>query len=127
MTPGTNGADSPLAAGGKTLSEDDQRLATIAAVAARLTLEEYRKEQKRGRQDRGSGDPVIGGIVRQYREDIGLSQEMLAERAGVHPTTIGKIETADRGMSLATFCRLYKVFADPLFADQVSHQIAHPL
>lgn len=30
----------------------------------------------------------------------------MGERAGLHPTTIGKIEAGERGMSLASFAKI---------------------
>jgi DNA-binding XRE family transcriptional regulator len=47
-----------------------------------------------------------------------LTQEEAASRAGVHPTTIGKIETGDRGMSLPTFAKLSYVY-DEFFVEDV--------
>ena len=77
-----------------------------------MALKDYRSEQKRSRQDRGSGDELLGNMVQAVRERKGWSQEEWAKRAGVHPTTIGKIESAQRGMSLATFCKLTQALHD---------------
>ena len=112
MTHGTNGNGPSSAGAGNELSGDDQRLAIIAAVAARSALNEYRAEQKRGRQDQGSGDEQLGTILRTSREYKEWTQEELGKRAGLHPTTIGKIESGQRGMSLATFCKLAQSFSD---------------
>jgi DNA-binding XRE family transcriptional regulator len=112
MTHGTNGSGPSSAGGGNALSGDDQRLAIIAAVAARSALNEYRAEQKRGRQDQGSGDEQLGTILRSSREFKGWTQQELGERAGLHATTIGKIESGQRGMSLPTFCKLAQIFSD---------------
>ncbi len=112
MTHGTNGSGPSSAGAGNELSGDDQRMAIIAAVAARSALNEYRAEQKRGRQDQGSGDEKLGTILRSSREFKNWTQEELGTRTGLHPTTIGKIESGQRGMSLLTFCKLSQAFSD---------------
>lgn len=91
----------------------------IAKEAVREALAEYRQEQKRGRDDRGSGDKQLGAKVRGWREAAGVTQARLGERSGLHPTTIGKIETGDRGMSFDTFCRLIAVFGEGFAWDIV--------
>ena len=78
----------------------------IAKEAARQAIAEDRSNRKLGRDDRGSGSAVIGQILLKNRTDTGMSQRELAKNAGLHPTTIGKIETGERGMSLETFCKL---------------------
>ena len=42
----------------------------------------------------------FGNKVRAERERLGLSQEALAARAGVHRTYIGMIERAERNITL---------------------------
>jgi transcriptional regulator with XRE-family HTH domain len=49
---------------------------------------------------------VFGDNVRQRRRDLGLSQEELAEAAGVHRTYIGSIERAERNVSLDNIDRI---------------------
>ena len=46
---------------------------------------------------------TVAELVRQARELAGLSQIEVAEKCGVHPTTIAKIESGDRfpGLLLA--------------------------
>jgi DNA-binding XRE family transcriptional regulator len=90
---------------------ENTAMATVAKEAARMALQEYRVEQKRGRRDAGTGSEKLGEILRTSR-GTRYTQEELAELAGLHPTTIGKIETGDRGMSLHTFCRLAQAFAN---------------
>ena len=43
---------------------------------------------------------VFGKNVRNYRLELGLSQEKLAERCGLHRTYIGSIECFQRNVSL---------------------------
>ncbi|HVM41469.1 MAG TPA: helix-turn-helix transcriptional regulator [Acidimicrobiia bacterium] len=42
----------------------------------------------------------FGDRVRQRRQELGLSQEALGQRAGLHPTYIGGIERGERNLSL---------------------------
>ena len=50
----------------------------------------------------------FGDAVRKYRLKIGLSQEKLAEEAGLHRTYISDIERGDRNVSLVNIRRLAK-------------------
>ena len=43
---------------------------------------------------------VFGKNVRNYRLELGLSQEKLAEKCGLHRTYIGSIECFQRNVSL---------------------------
>jgi transcriptional regulator with XRE-family HTH domain len=49
---------------------------------------------------------VLGDNVRQRRRELGLSQEELADAAGVHRTYIGSIERAERNVSLDNIDRI---------------------
>lgn len=84
----------------------------VASEAASRAIREMRSERKLGRNDSGRASPALGDILLRYREDAGLTQRQLADLAGIHDTTIGKIETAQRGMSLATFAKLNRAFLD---------------
>ncbi len=98
-----SGGNSPLAAGGNMY---DLTVTATAKMAAVMALEEFRLSRKLGRSDRGSGSTEVGEILRLNRERWKMTQHQLADRAGMHYTTIGKVETGDRGMSLSTFSRL---------------------
>jgi len=52
--------------------------------------------------------PAIGRRVRERRERLGLSQEQLSERAGLHWTYISGVERGRRNPSLNTLARLAK-------------------
>lgn len=53
---------------------------------------------------------TFGKHVQKARKDRGLSQEQLAEKAGLHRTYIGMIERAERNITL---CNIEKI-ADAL-------------
>ena len=43
---------------------------------------------------------IVGQRIRNYRTQLGLSQEKLAELAGCHPTYIGQIERGEKNATL---------------------------
>ena len=49
---------------------------------------------------------LLGNRVREYRKALELSQERLAELAGVHPTYISNIETAKVNATIGVYKRL---------------------
>jgi transcriptional regulator with XRE-family HTH domain len=54
------------------------------------------------------GDPkqLLAVNLRTLREATGLTQEALADRAGLHRTYISSIERAERNVSLLNICLL---------------------
>ncbi len=50
----------------------------------------------------------FGNKVRQRRAELGLSQEELASRAGVHRTYIGMIERAEKNITLENIEKISK-------------------
>jgi transcriptional regulator with XRE-family HTH domain len=50
----------------------------------------------------------FGTAVRRLREKVGISQEELAERAGMHRTYIGGIERGERNPTLVSIHKLAK-------------------
>lgn len=48
----------------------------------------------------GQARQVLAGNIRVLRKDRGLSQEALADRAGLHRTFVGSVERAERNISI---------------------------
>lgn len=51
-------------------------------------------------------DEQLGGKITRQRKAVGLTQAELAERVGVQPETISRIETGARAASLALIARV---------------------
>lgn len=49
---------------------------------------------------------ILGERVRKCRQDQGLSQEALADRAGLHWTFVGQVERGQRNISLHNILKL---------------------
>jgi len=49
---------------------------------------------------------TIGERIRIYRKKAGLTQERLAEKAGIHPTYVGQLERAEKNATLATIVKV---------------------
>jgi len=56
----------------------------------------------------------FGDKVRERRTALGLSQEELAGRAGVHRTYIGMIERAEKNITLQNIEKVAKALEIPL-------------
>lgn len=62
---------------------------------------------------------AFGAIIKAKRNALGISQEELADRAGLHRTYIGGIEQGRRNLSLLNILKVAKALAvktDELFA-----------
>jgi transcriptional regulator with XRE-family HTH domain len=55
-----------------------------------------------GNSRRGDVRRALGKNLRQAREREGLTQEAVAERSGVHPTEVSRIESGKRDPRIAT-------------------------
>jgi len=51
---------------------------------------------------------IFGGNVQKYRKEQHISQEKLAEIAGVHRTYIGMIERAEKNVTLRNMEKIAK-------------------
>lgn len=49
---------------------------------------------------------TLGSTIRDLRKQLGISQEMLAERSELHRTYIGGIERGERNVSLENIVRI---------------------
>jgi transcriptional regulator with XRE-family HTH domain len=56
----------------------------------------------------------FGNKVRERRTALGLSQEELASRAGVHRTYVGMIERAEKNITLENIQKIAKALEIPL-------------
>ncbi|MCI0457279.1 MAG: helix-turn-helix domain-containing protein [Gemmataceae bacterium] len=61
------------------------------------------------------GDPLkqFGERVRTLRARLGLSQEALAAKAGIHRTYMGGVERGERNLSLRNIVRLAAALGVP--------------
>jgi DNA-binding XRE family transcriptional regulator len=60
------------------------------------------------RADAKSLQQAFGRAIRQLRDERGISQERLAELAGLHRTYVGSVERGERNVSLVNIHRLAK-------------------
>lgn len=56
----------------------------------------------------------FGQKVRQKRLSLGISQEELAERAGVHRTYVGMIERGEKNITLRNIVKFAKALELPI-------------
>lgn len=54
---------------------------------------------------------LFGTTVREERLRIGISQEVLAEKAGLHRTYVGAIERGERNVSIDNIERIARALA----------------
>lgn len=48
----------------------------------------------------------IGSSIKRYRRKMGLSQEELADLAGLHRTYVGGVERGERNISVLSLCKI---------------------
>lgn len=51
----------------------------------------------------------LGNRIRERRQEVRLSQEVLAEQVGISPNTISRIECGQTAMSVETFQKLVRI------------------
>jgi HTH-type transcriptional regulator/antitoxin HipB len=83
-------------------------------------LDRYTKKRKKTDPefakgfDEGYRDFKIGVIVRQAREEAGLTQEELADRVGTRKTAISRIENHAEDIKLSTIQKVAKALGKNL-------------
>ena len=83
-------------------------------------LDRYIKKRKKTdpdfarRFDEGYRDFKIGVILRQAREEAGLTQEELADRVGTQKTAISRIENHAEDIKLSTIQKVAKALGKDL-------------
>jgi transcriptional regulator with XRE-family HTH domain len=58
---------------------------------------------------------ILGQRIRNFRMQQGLSQEKLAELAGVHPTYIGQIERGEKNITVESLEKVAAALRAPLW------------
>lgn len=71
---------------------------------------ESSEERSDGPDDPGAAaDRVhLGASIRRLRKHVGITQEVLAERLGVHTTFVGRLERGERGAHWRTVRRVLR-------------------
>ncbi|MES2326575.1 MAG: helix-turn-helix transcriptional regulator [Pseudomonadota bacterium] len=59
-----------------------------------------------GKSDAGRLLEPLGVVIRASRKERGLSQEALADAAGIDRSHMGKIERGERNVTLLNLCRI---------------------
>jgi len=57
---------------------------------------------------------AIGNAVRLLRRNIGISQEELAEKSGLHRTYVGMIERGEKNITVLSATKIAKALGVPL-------------
>jgi transcriptional regulator with XRE-family HTH domain len=68
---------------------------------------------------------IFGQNLKRIRQDRGYSQEVLADRAGLHRTYVGSVERGERNISLvniATLARALDVSISELFTGIITQK-----
>ena len=66
----------------------------------------------------------FGDALRRVRANAGLTQEKLAEMAGIHRNHVGDIERGDKEVCLLTMLRLCRALHIPL--SKLALEMEHP-
>jgi len=56
---------------------------------------------------------IVGANIRAQRKRLGLTQESLAERAGMHPVEVGRAERGVRDLRVSTVAKLGRALDVP--------------
>lgn len=77
-----------------------------------IRADDNHEDEELGRGPEDPGAPVdrvnLGSSVRAMRKQVGITQEALADRLGVHTTFIGRMERGERGAQWRTIRRVLR-------------------
>ncbi len=57
---------------------------------------------------------IIGQRLRMRRQELGYSQELTSEKAGVHPTYIGQIERGEKNATIESIAKICSALDLPM-------------
>ena len=57
----------------------------------------------------------LGEQIRQIRKEKGFTQESLAEKVGIHPTYVGKIESGKNNVSVLMLFKISRALGVKLY------------
>jgi transcriptional regulator with XRE-family HTH domain len=80
------------------------------------------KKKSNKKSDRAN--VAFGDALRRMRSNAGLTQEKLAEMAGIHRNHVGDIERGDKEICLLTMLRLCGALQIPL--SRLALEMEHP-
>ncbi len=69
---------------------------------------------------------ILGEALRALRKEAGLTQEQLADRLGVDPTFVGRLERGQRGAHWRTIRRILTALDTPVSAFAAAIEAAEP-
>lgn len=73
-----------------------------------------KKSEKRPKERINGLQSTFGKIVREKRHALGISQEKLAELAGLHFTYVSSVERGERNISLSNIAKLANALGCPM-------------
>jgi DNA-binding XRE family transcriptional regulator len=104
----------PTRAGGDHGFEAGER-ASVTAAEKQGGAEPADEREREAERSDGPGDPGavadrvhLGASIRRLRKRLGITQEGLAERLGVHTTFVGRLERGERGAHWRTVRRVLR-------------------
>jgi len=78
-------------------------------ISEKLMIEEVSQVAKRAKAL--VGGLTIGGLIKSIRLQLGMSQAVLAKRAGVPQSTVSRVEQGERETSLSTLNKIMEALS----------------
>lgn len=72
---------------------------------------------------------AVGRRIRDYREELGLTREVFAEKVGISPQFLSEIEQAKKGISVETLhkiCTAFQVSSDYFLFGKPNMNLSSP-